>query len=586
MAYFFDGRISSRRDILTAVKSLLYQLLSGNRDLFRNVYGKPVFNSHRGLFTQYAQALQAVLSHESLGRLFIVIDALDECAETSLPMLLGLLTTLQKNPKVKILLTSRELKAEEALIPSQNCLNLDQLPEHSKIHIQGYIEFQVEQLVSKKRFLEPMKRDILAKLISRSAPATSFLWVQLALRTIENQQTIRTTRSTLNQISHNLDKLFLTIITRTEAFPKESLLLRSLYLVKRAKGPLRAHDLSTFLAIWECLIRKERLTLDIIDENRNIELEGHLFHDWYPLLKVEEGTVTLVHESLSSFLETADWSEFRDIQLGNNSRPAKPRSSPVQTQQTRVDVRSIMAEACLKYMFAFFDRHGAIRSQDYSTDFIQYSSTNWTEHLREAGKLDSQRLGQLLSRLFESDCKYAFFWHRMIADFPRQSNIRLLPTRISRLMTLATFDLCERFGDNMLTSRELTLRDEKERGPLHFAVVNDALSSVKWILEKQRQLRNIVKLDQVMSVDADGLSPLHYAAKYGNVTMFEVLLRSSGHVMDFDPLLLQLAADNEHRTIFSKVLREAPPTSVTDKQENSTGVCHSTRRTRSRELAP
>ena len=546
LAYFFDARTSGRCHGVDMIRSLLYQILSNDRKLFKYAYGNASFPEAQGNFTQLAQLLKAILSDAGLGNVHIVIDALDECDEKSQPDVMDLVVALSRSAKIRIVITSRPAPSLWSRSNHLSCIDLRQAPQHNDIDIAGYVHTEVTKLSIKKKCTKELDTAIRSCLLTQSSG--SFLWVQLVLQILDQQPTTGSMRQVLENLPDSLSELFVYFLHRSSTFEGLSL-LRILYYVMEAKSPLRIADLKALLALSQWPDSHSEIvrlpTMEIILENSPIDLERDLHGNLAPLLRIQEGIVTLVHQSLRDFLSQDD-----RVQAIFDNYPSSRKPfvmSPMSDHISRL--HAIFAGACLQYILATCT---ASEQQEWRDDlgFFKYSCLHWAEHFRKAGYSSSEYLENLVTAFFALP---PYHFERCI----RHQSISLLPdlaplSAETRLVFLfAACDLCGLFADRFgVSTNLLDLRENYNHSPLSVAAANNAASSVRWILKRyEAEGRNIG--DVVICKHDYANSPLHLAIRFGHLDTAELLLKPSK--LPFELSLYALAASTGNKEIFIRL---------------------------------
>ena len=227
------------------VQSLLYQVLSADHKFFRYVRGKQLFRRQlRGDFGQYMELLSVVLQDTSLSETVIVLDALNQCEESSRSLLIESMKAIASQSKVKVLFTSRSIPAVK-IEPSIG-IDMDYTNEHVECDINRYVMTAVKDLARERKLPVQLEIDITLKLLKLTSK--SFLWVQFALRSIADSLTLRILRNKLDRLTPSLTDLYSEALNRSYGLAAVNL-RRTLYFVMIAEEPLQVQELSALLAI-------------------------------------------------------------------------------------------------------------------------------------------------------------------------------------------------------------------------------------------------------------------------------------------------------------------------------------------------
>ncbi|KAI9763363.1 MAG: hypothetical protein M1840_000555 [Geoglossum simile] len=226
LAYFFCDNKDDRRKTASAIlRGLIYQILCQRPDLIfhlRSEYERQkeqLISSPNSLQSLW-RVLQNILKYSNFEKVYIIIDAIDECEPDSIEMFLALLEPYtdpwhncdnypQKDSscKIKWLLTSRNEDAIKQ--PLSGCLEigLEQNAAHVDEAIRKFIDQSVKQLKRSKHYNATLCQFV-EEYLHEKAEGT-FLWVALACREL-SKPTVRSmnTKSVLLQLPSGLSPLY------------------------------------------------------------------------------------------------------------------------------------------------------------------------------------------------------------------------------------------------------------------------------------------------------------------------------------------------------------------------------------------
>jgi hypothetical protein len=122
-------------------------------------------------------------------RVYVIIDALDECRDDNMTDLLRVLvrTGLHRPSKIKWLLTSRPLdSAEQELLAGrdQTLVSLEVNSEHVAEAVKTYIAFKTNELDRRRKYGEKLRQEIEAELFDKAEG--TYLWVNLVCKRLES----------------------------------------------------------------------------------------------------------------------------------------------------------------------------------------------------------------------------------------------------------------------------------------------------------------------------------------------------------------------------------------------------------------
>ena len=121
IAYLFcsfehnDDRIQRPENLLASILRQLAQGIFPMPDSVMALYDKHKTKETRSSFNEISKVLQSVVSH--LSRVFIVVDALDECGTLAISRILDEFFNLQQKNNLNLLATSRCIPEIEARFP-------------------------------------------------------------------------------------------------------------------------------------------------------------------------------------------------------------------------------------------------------------------------------------------------------------------------------------------------------------------------------------------------------------------------------------------------------------------------------------
>ena len=511
VAYFFDERVKSRATYEDFLRAMLYQILVSNRIYFKHIYGRASFFAGTEFTNNIAEEVLGAIIRDSAerGGIAIVVDAIDECREESRIPLVNFLESLQSCPGVKLITTGRKkfVKAPMEIVLSTEIAHK---PGHSRLSrseprsgFAEYVRFETEKLSHRRTLPADLCEEIIETL---SKQGRNYLMLQLWLRQIETQRTISGCRRVLNKLPRNMDDIVWGYISPLPDEEKKRL-LRILYFVSEAKGPISVHGLSFLMSrVSDDGEEQTRTTrLKDIMENIDMDFETEL-SDYAPLIQIKEGTVTLMHSNLKKSLKPGKISQrFNDpwwlynlfeIQKKKTDKhdPTKRNTRPVlldygvNTKYLRQDiagsdkppsptpaqtvsrVHAAMAEACLVYFLAAYrdqskqplhelpsapgNAEGSmlrIKPPD-PLNFLEYSTMFWKSHTQDGRTALTTRQFKLIKDILPfpphspRQTAYREIWTRKYKAPLESDHISELPKTKQLEHWLAALNLCRALG--------------------------------------------------------------------------------------------------------------------------------------------
>jgi ankyrin repeat protein len=540
LSYYFDARVLSRASGVTLVKSMLHQMLTTDRNLFRHVYGRPMFSNHEAIFKGFAEVLEVMIGDPAVTTVEIIIDGLDECSESAIGEVDNLMSRLVEISSVKLITTCKSsVKDKFRSLSSVSQLDIAHDSKLKAKEMEKFILSGADKLACERKLPPDLRQDIQRHLLDQSQG--NFLWVRLVLYHLGCQKTISSTRKALAMLPVKVDFefIFSTLLNSVSDFD-QSTLIRALYFVINAKTPLSIEALGSLLALAR-MEDKAIPSLTDIQENLILDLDLDL-RRFQPLLHVIDGKVTLVHNIVRQFLSTErNISRFCDTFEAHKMH----EGSAHQSIPTMRHVNAIMAELCLKYLLAECKASNTLVGDAFG--LLYYASVHWAEHVCEAGDVFSEHLATPVKALLMTALRDSWIAYYRSLDSLRQ---RLVPSDSNPAFILSTLDIC---GDLVrhiqLPVNAFWKTDEDGRLPLHFAAANNSLNSIEWILKLPRLPDS--SFDRMIDKeDNRGLTPLVIAIKYGNLDATRVLLGNFEKADVLRQRLGEIAAENGHRDIF------------------------------------
>jgi NACHT domain len=300
LSYFFcQDTLPTLNNAVSVLQGLIYLLVDQQKTLIRHLR-KMYDSSGRQLFedgnTFYALSaiLSDMLHNSSLARVYLIVDALDEC-NSKLSKLLDLIARNTSKPsKVKWLMSSRNRSdIEERLRPKSLCkqISLELNSCHISHTVNAFIDAKVSKLTERKAY-KPKLREKIRSYLYEKADRT-FLWVALVCKELEGVQ-VRRTLSVLEKFPLGLQPLYERMMEQIIHLkdPKDfESCRRILSSVTLAYRPIHLKELVAIAGLEESPDDLESL-------NELVDLCGSF-------LTVREETVYFIHQSAKDYFSTS-----------------------------------------------------------------------------------------------------------------------------------------------------------------------------------------------------------------------------------------------------------------------------------------
>jgi hypothetical protein len=195
VTYFFCQNADYELNTIAAIiKGLILQLVSQQQELKKSLrdrwdtvnerFSEDV-TSWRGLWDIFMEMLECC----KCPRVYVVVDALDECQDDGMANLLKLIvrTGHGRPPQIKWLLTSRPLdSAEQELLAGsdQVMVSLELNTKHISQGVVTYILYKVAELDRRRGYGAILRRDMEEELLRKAED--TFLWVSLVCKRLED----------------------------------------------------------------------------------------------------------------------------------------------------------------------------------------------------------------------------------------------------------------------------------------------------------------------------------------------------------------------------------------------------------------
>jgi ankyrin repeat protein len=305
LCYFFcDEKIDAQRNGMAILRSLIYQLLVRRRLLIKHVkdaydrYG-PQFDQN---FSELWRIFLAIANDKRVGTISVIVDAIDECEETTRERLLhDILDLISKSrsssssiPCIKFLLTSRPFFGRQY---STNLLQIDPSQNHVEQDLRLVIQTKVEGIVQRFHCSPDVQTYLENVLYSKSD--RTFLWVTLVLRLLE-----KSLFASQNDYRRIIDGLPKTLTATYERFlhgissEYQPVATRLLHFLVGSSRPLTLSEMRILMAIQE-----HHRTLAAVEEDAQPNIQETIEGVLGPLVRVWDSRIYLVHQSLKEFLQ-------------------------------------------------------------------------------------------------------------------------------------------------------------------------------------------------------------------------------------------------------------------------------------------
>ncbi|OAL48192.1 purine and uridine phosphorylase, partial [Pyrenochaeta sp. DS3sAY3a] len=417
--FFFKDQVQNTvREALCAV---LHQLFSQKPSLLvhameqQNKDGDGLVKSASLLWSILGDAVQDA----NAGSVTIVLDALDECAESETQDLMRLLVTQVrnseiKNAKLKLLMTSRPYEHVVAKTYSLSeafpYLRIPGEDESETIsqEVNCVIKYRVDEFAEQKKLSDEIKACLKEQLLKMDH--RTYLWVYLVFDHLENLRFKRTAKgmaSTFSQLPKTVNQAYEQILNKSG---DRSKVQKALAIILAATRPLTLLEMSIAMEVDENT--KSFRDLDLEQEE---DFKARL-RSWCGLfVSVHHGRIYFLHQTAREFL-LAELSFSKTID----------KEMQWHGFTTMKDAHTALAECCVRFI-SLSDVGGSPTPDQTQNDknnaFLEYSAKSWGLHLRESRICDDARaaIALLSFKLFDLDSEVYSMWSRIYWEhkFPR-----------------------------------------------------------------------------------------------------------------------------------------------------------------------
>ncbi|KND93164.1 Vegetative incompatibility protein HET-E-1 [Tolypocladium ophioglossoides CBS 100239] len=411
ICYFFF-KDQDQNTVRQALCALLHQLFCQKPSLIEHAMkqfkkdGQGLVNSTMSLWTILENAVQ----DRQAGPVIIVLDALDECAESEFEHLVRSVESQSRSDRLghgrlKYLLTSRPY--ERIVTPFRGLL--DAFP-HVRIpgeeesdaisqEVNLVVTHRVNQLSEKKRLSLQIKNHLEKRL--RETTNRTYLWVYLVFDYLEKESFKKTQKgvdSIITTLPRNVNQAYEQILNK----PKEHRMVRkALSVILAASRPLTLSEMNVAVNMDNTL--QYIHDLDLEDEE---DFKSRL-RSWCGLfISIHHGKIYFLHQTAREFL-LASPTTFPSGLHWHHSITAR---------QAHAD----LAELCVLYLDLFnsdaslpIDANGDVGQSVDSHAFLDYSAKTWGTHFREADFMDDASIVLSALRICDADSKSYSVWGRI-----------------------------------------------------------------------------------------------------------------------------------------------------------------------------
>lgn len=296
-AFFCDEKIGSQRDGKAILRSLIHQILTRRHELIKHVKAAyEVQGPHlMDNFGELWRIFIAIATDNRSGSMSIIIDAIDECEEsTGANLLWKIAAVIQESQSIsgleshgiKFVLTSRPLFHRRYPFAHLQIQDLDQSASQD---LRVVIQHKIEE-ISKRTNCRPETRTYLENTLYSKADRT-FLWVALMVPLLE--KTPLASQKDFQRIVENLPKglaaIYESFLCSIPAEYRENAALL-LHFIAGSRRPLSLDEIGVLLALKDT---QQSISSIAADSQPNMRETLEIILG--PMIRISEGRVSFVH---------------------------------------------------------------------------------------------------------------------------------------------------------------------------------------------------------------------------------------------------------------------------------------------------
>ncbi|KAF2238004.1 hypothetical protein EV356DRAFT_573601 [Viridothelium virens] len=311
ISYFFcQSTVPELSSTEGIIRGLTYSLAHSNRQLIKILQTKLKNGIDReNLLVELWDTLSAMIKDPSIDRVYLLVDALDECRhspleknkgeEDLLEIFLNLLTRIDLSPwrKVKWILTSRnEPKISESLRNLCQDTSLEVNSTNVSKAVDRFIDIKCEQLACRKNYSSELLQFV-KKYLTDNAGGT-FLWVALICKELGRRHGLVTSdiKALLRTFPRDLVPLYdrmLELVRESQNAERVDISLRILRIIKIAYRPLHLDELAKFA----------ELPVDAVNPTQGKQDTQTLVEQCGSFLTIRGETIHFLHQSTRDYFD-------------------------------------------------------------------------------------------------------------------------------------------------------------------------------------------------------------------------------------------------------------------------------------------
>ncbi|KAI9704748.1 MAG: hypothetical protein M1836_006528 [Candelina mexicana] len=455
LCYFFcDAKIEKQRDSQTILRSLIHQLITRRRLLVK--YVKTAYEMYGPHFDQNLNGLWRILiaiaSDKRVGPITVVVDAIDECEESTRERFLQDIVKLVERSKtespqnlcIKFIVTSRPTSGRQY---TTKHVQIDpSLNQEMEQDLRLVIRKKVEDISQRTR-CKPVVKEYLESALYSKADHT-FLWVTLVLHHLE-----KSFLASQKDFKRIIDELPKTLSATYEELlgdistQYQPLAAKLLHFIIGSSRPLTLDEMRILVAI-----QGSHHNLADVDEETQPNIQETLEGVLGSLVRIWDRRIYLVHQSLKEYLLTLsnrfeggladtyginqhkadlllanscisylmleDFSQdlFLRDRLGTEDSPTSTATNPTETEWMDNSWSGFDLEETVMFKDPAELETDICEKLEKDYAFFDYAARHWTAHFASASPVSSPGLRSSVLQLLDAKvCRGSnwlrYYWH-------------------------------------------------------------------------------------------------------------------------------------------------------------------------------
>ncbi|KFY57531.1 hypothetical protein V497_05496 [Pseudogymnoascus sp. VKM F-4516 (FW-969)] len=481
------------KDLLASLVKQLAQGLNPLPDAVNSLYGKYTGTRTQPTLDELSQALEAIATLYT--RVFIIVDALDECLITGSHRsdFLSRIFNVKEKSGANLFMTSRHIPEITEIFHGSTFLEIRALESD----VRRYLDSNISNLPSFVRRSPDLQEEIKTGIVG--AVDGMFLLARLHLDSLNGKRSPKAVRTALKSLpsgSNAYDDAYKDAMIRIEGqlLDQKDLAWQVLSWITCAKRPLTMSELQHALAI--------ELGEISLDEDNLPQIED-MVSVCAGLVTVDEESeiIRLVHYTTQEYFERTKETWFPNLEAE-------------------------ITKICVTYLS--FDTFGSgichnienLLERQRSNELYNYASCNWGHHAREACT-SIPEVHSFLERDAQVQASIQVLTVGKVRFIGGSVYSRVFPRGWTGLHLAAHFGI-EKTVQHLLGTTITDVKDGRGRTPLSHAAENGHKAVAKLLLANNGEIN--------LPDNRQGQTPLAWAAGNGQEAMVKLLLANNANI--------------------------------------------------------